>query len=260
MTKRGFLQNSSPSSPTGSIDLYSSIADAYAEQGYAIVDLFGAGEHARLQGLVENRLREIAEKNFPGRRFDPSPLELYHRQRLPEELHRVLTAPQNRYIRISNEIESVLTDEKLFPVFRQQWRHTHATLENRMPGREPWSKEQVMFRLVRPGVPDVGGIHTEAGYGIFPISIWTPIAGFDERYTLRLAPGSHLVKHPSEMLRNDARFMAKPFADEYTRNFRFVRPTMKKGQAIVFHPDLLHGASRNEGDQTRVSLEFRLYG
>jgi len=98
MTKRGFLQNSSPSSPTGSIDLYSSIADAYAEQGYAIVDLFGAGEHARLQGLVENRLREIAEKNFPGRRFDPSPLELYHRQRLPEELHRVLTAPQNRYI------------------------------------------------------------------------------------------------------------------------------------------------------------------
>jgi ectoine hydroxylase-related dioxygenase (phytanoyl-CoA dioxygenase family) len=34
---------------------------------------------------------------------------------------------------------------------------------------------------------------------------------------------------------------------------------MNKGDVIIFHPNLLHGASKNLGIFTRVSLDFRIF-
>ena len=39
------------------------------------------------------------------------------------------------------------------------------------------------------------------------------------------------------------------------RRFTLVRPVMRRGQAIVFHPHLIHGGSANLGETTRVSIE-----
>ena len=42
------------------------------------------------------------------------------------------------------------------------------------------------------------------------------------------------------------------------KKFKFVRPTLKIGQAILLHSNLLHGGSRNFGKKTRVSLDVRI--
>ena len=36
------------------------------------------------------------------------------------------------------------------------------------------------------------------------------------------------------------------------------RSNMKKGQVIMFHPNLIHGTSINKGIISRASLDFRI--
>ena len=38
-----------------------------------------------------------------------------------------------------------------------------------------------------------------------------------------------------------------------------MRPDLKIGEVIIFHPNLLHGNSLNKGNKSRLSLEARLY-
>ena len=46
---------------------------------------------------------------------------------------------------------------------------------------------------------------------------------------------------------------------KYYRKFKYKRLNLKKGEAILFDPNLIHGGTDNLGTKTRVSLEFRLY-
>src|SRR6185295_17450328 len=115
------------------------------------------------------------------------------------------------------------------------------------------------FRVVRPGTGDVAGIHSESSYGIHPLTIWIPAVGFAERYTLKVSPGSHAKGHPADAIQITPSFMARPYKKEYVERFSYVRPNLRKGQALVFHPDLLHGGSANLGEDTRVSIEVRAY-
>ena len=52
--------------------------------------------------------------------------------------------------------------------------------------------------------------------------------------------------------------MTRECTSDYESRFHFIRPELLPGQAIVFHPNLLHGGSVNEGNSTRVSIEVRL--
>ena len=45
----------------------------------------------------------------------------------------------------------------------------------------------------------------------------------------------------------------------YLKKFKFKRLTLKKGQAIFFHPNLIHGGSINKGNYTRLSVEIRMF-
>jgi ectoine hydroxylase-related dioxygenase (phytanoyl-CoA dioxygenase family) len=40
---------------------------------------------------------------------------------------------------------------------------------------------------------------------------------------------------------------------------KFKRMNFKNSEVMLFHPNLLHGDSHNQGDLTRLSLEIRLY-
>ena len=83
-----------------------------------------------------------------------------------------------------------------------------------------------------------------------------PLAGFDERYSLKIIPGSHSYRHPkSEIINRTGQAM--PYSDEYVQTVGCaVRPSLKRGQGILFHPDLLHGNAANLGNETRVSISF----
>ena len=47
--------------------------------------------------------------------------------------------------------------------------------------------------------------------------------------------------------------------ENYTRKYKYIRPQLRLGEAIIFHPNLIHGGSLNLGKKTRVSIDFRLF-
>jgi ectoine hydroxylase-related dioxygenase (phytanoyl-CoA dioxygenase family) len=147
----------------------------------------------------------------------------------------------------------------IFPFLDHDWGQHDFLFQDEFPSGE-LVLGMCSFRVVRPSSLDASGIHCETMYTArpYPLTIWIPIVGLDQRYTLQLAPGSHRATHPPEAVVRNDRFVAQSFSDDYTRRFEYVRPDMRRGQAIILNCNTLHGASHNLGNCTRVSVEVRL--
>jgi ectoine hydroxylase-related dioxygenase (phytanoyl-CoA dioxygenase family) len=91
------------------------------------------------------------------------------------------------------------------------------------------------------------------------LTIWTPLVGFSKKYSLKLSPKSHLISHDIKKIDKQKIYISKVFKINYANKFSFKRINLRKGQSILFHPNLLHGGSINLGKNTRVSMDFRIY-
>ena len=130
-------------------------------------------------------------------------------------------------------------------------------------------KNATAFRIAKPKPSsDVGGVHYDLPYGRQKVpnkdhkalvTIWCPLVGFSEKYTLKISPKSHIPKHSLSKILKQKKFLSPVFDKNYVKKFKYMRPRLKKGQAIIFHPNLLHGASYNRGKNTRVSLDLRIF-
>ena len=90
-------------------------------------------------------------------------------------------------------------------------------------------------------------------------SLWVPVVGFSNKYTLCFSPGSHLKKHPINRIKKQSDYISSIFEKKYIKKFKFKRLNLKKGEVIFFDLNLLHGGADNLGNNTRASLEIRLY-
>ena len=90
-------------------------------------------------------------------------------------------------------------------------------------------------------------------------TLWTPLIGFSKKYTLRFAPRSHLVNHPTSKIEKNTNYISPVFKKKYYQKFKYKRLDLKKGEAILFDVNLIHGGTENLGSKSRVNLEFRLY-
>lgn len=233
------------------------LVDQYDRDGFAVVPLVGDAEYAELVGAARSRLNEIAAKRNVAVSFQTLALEDYHRLGISDEDHRWMMSPNNRKLFLTPAQQVMLLNATLRPILLHHFGHANVLLKDLVD--DQWIRGACGFRVIRPNTRDVSGVHSESSYGIHPVTIWMPLAGFDGRYTLKLAPKSHKIRHPPDAIRIEEGFMARPYSDEYVRRFHFIRPTMRPGEAIVFHPDLIHGGSQNLGDSSRVSLEVRVY-
>ena len=89
--------------------------------------------------------------------------------------------------------------------------------------------------------------------------LWLPIVGFSKKYTLNFSPGSHNYTHENKHIEKNNDYVSVTYNKEYIKLCDFIRPELKKGQGILFDPNMLHGASINTGSKTRMSVEFRLF-
>ena len=238
-----------------------SAIDSFVEHGFAVVDLLTEAQHQGLSALVLARLHELAANEREAQPFRLTKLADYHRLDVPADVHGRLLSGKQRFLRLSVEHERPFLGEAVAPMMDAAWgQHAVASVKRvDLDGR--LVDHQCGFRVVRPGTADATLPHTDSDDGVFKmITVWTPIVGFDSRYSLKVFPGTHKLRHPSSAIVKNERLAALPYADEYVRQFSWVRPELRPGQAIVFHNELLHGSADNLGDETRVSLEVRLFG
>ena len=117
------------------------------------------------------------------------------------------------------------------------------------------------FRVVMPHSSKVANVHSESTYGHHCFTIWIPIIGFTKKSSLKMYPKSHVYRHEeSNFIQNKQSNKAQLIKDSYLKKFKFSRRlNFKKGEFVIFHPDLLHGGSINKANKTRVSMEIRIY-
>jgi hypothetical protein len=111
------------------------------------------------------------------------------------------------------------------------------------------------LRVVPPdGKSQVSPFHRDVWLDIYrsTVSFWVPLAGCDERTSLRVVPGSHYWPD-SEVHMGDFSALG------WTRDVKAVRPNPQPNEVLVFTSHLIHGGAQNQcGDVTRVSMEMRL--
>jgi hypothetical protein len=125
--------------------------------------------------------------------------------------------------------------------------------------------EYVGFRVLRPQKNDHNPFHRDAWipYWRDTVNIWLPICGFENGNSLQLIPESHLWMD-DEILKTkagveiDGKKYHVSAAIGTVNEFSTETPVLKRGDALIFSPYLIHGNGVNrENDLTRVSVEFR---
>ena len=114
------------------------------------------------------------------------------------------------------------------------------------------------FRFIRPGMNDGYPTTCKAwGDADRVISCWLPVIGHSNNETIALVPGSHKKEYenyfPTGEKFTSGEFRLKnPPAD-----LKYVRPTLKRGEVIMYHPLTLHTEDVIKSDVTRLNLEYR---
>jgi|GEM_PF-2753345 len=244
--------------------------DFFAEHGYVIMDLFSESQIDEMAALVRARVLDVTETNAADAAW---PLGEYHLHiGADDERHKEVTRSDVRYITFSEQHLQNLLQQSMRDLMTAFWGHDEVLLTHRRGALDaPMQNDGTTgFRLARPGRDDAVGVHVDRYYGnidgIDDVSVdkpslvtaWIPVVGFDSRYSLRISPGTHRIEHPNEAFKKMPGYITHTCTPEYEAKFDYIRPDLKKGQSIVFHPNLMHGRSTNEGTETRVSLEPRI--
>lgn len=133
---------------------------------------------------------------------------------------------------------------------------------------EEIGREEIYWRLVRPGRPDdMGPLHADRwfwdlGHGTTPpgcdrVKVWVAVVTEPGLSGLRLVPGSHRREWRYHGEWRDGIMKPQFDEDEAALNPQIV-PTAP-GDVVVFHDALLHGGAPNRGSLTRVSFEFTAF-
>lgn len=235
----------------------------------------------KVESLIHNRVSDLY-KNMDGTGDVPDwKLEDYHNSIGKDDaVHGALMRNPVRYYTLDEDLLSALLREPMTDIMQHYWGHrnpliTHIGHENSTSA--PVADNACCFRFVRPGIRDVAGVHVDTYYatrkdaytksleervtdgasGLDLLTAWVPVVGNDERFSLRFSPGSHKLDHPAELFQQSPQHMTRAVDKEYENKFEYIRPKLSRGQAIIFHPNMLHGGSFNLGETTRVSLEIR---
>ena len=100
------------------------------------------------------------------------------------------------------------------------------------------------FRVARPKpCKDVGGVHYDLPFGRQKVpnkdqkalvTIWCPIEGFSERYTLKLAPKSHLKHHNLSKISKQTKFLSQCLKNNTSKNLNILDQDLKKVKLLFF--------------------------
>jgi hypothetical protein len=259
----------------------------FKNNGYCIINLLSREDiNFIIKEITLKIINTINDKDIIN--FD---ISKYHKFVSDDTLHKRIINPNNRFIPVGNKLKyKIKNNKKVKEIINNCWGHYNYVIRWReyLPNvnEEKDSNRNknncIGFRIARPykiAPYDVGGEHLDLTYSAASarvmrqkddkeiiqggkeafLTLWTPMIGFNEKYTLRLSPKSHLINHPEKEILKQDKYISPIFNENYIKKFKFIRPRLKIGQAILFHPFLVHGSSFNYGINSRLSVEIRLY-
>jgi len=229
----------------------------FKKNGYVDINVLTSNQVEDLKKQILIRLNKSQSK------LRLKKLENFHKEEISPYLHAKLLNPSKRYISLNNKIFlSKKFKNKISEFLKEYWGHTeYKILWVGSLKKNEIKRDKIGFRIVRPNKKDESGVvHTDS-YSEFSdsfITLWIPLIGFNNLYTLRYAKKSHHSNHQKNKI-TQSKYNSKALKKSYIKKFKFVRPNLKIGHGIIHHPNILHGESKNLGKRTRVSIELRLF-
>lgn len=239
----------------------------FSKNGYCIIDLFNKNEINLLIKTINKRLITLSRNNKSLKtKIVNNKIDKYHQFNLNDKEHHILMKSYSRYIRIEEKIKKKIYNKNILYILDKLWNHKHFRISTIFGAEKILKNNCASFRIARPYKyfkTDVAGLHVDGNYdGDIKdnydnlVTIWIPLKGFSSKYTLKLAPRSHLYNHAKQLIKNN-KTLQPNLKKNYISKFNFIRPDLHIGQGIIFHSNLLHGGSYNLGSNTRVSIDFR---
>ena len=248
----------------------------YNKNGYLIIKVFKKEDINSFENLIKSKVDKVIKK----KRWK---LKFYH-DHVNKKNNTKLTKTSKRYINVNKKIlNRIKKNKKISNLLKFKWSHSNFVIpdQNYLLGKTNTTnftrinKNEVPFRIVVPykkkySISAAPPPHVDLNAGKViksnnrnksPIcfTLWTPLIGFSKKYTLQVAPGSHRIRHPINRIEKNSKYISPVFEKKYYKKFKFQRFNLKKGEAILFDVNLIHGGTENLGEQSRVNLEFRLY-
>ena len=225
----------------------------YERDGFAVLRVFTDEQIALVEQYGREWLRRLIRSAAPtSASVDHLPLETYHLWWQREGIvHASLFRAANRYVVPQGALKDALLNDRI-------WQFLHRVHEGKL---EAWADPGLGwlgFRFVRPGMNDGYPTSCKAwGAAARVISCWLPIIGHSQNETIALVSGSHRKEYDRYLPENQ-KFtageyrLANPPAD-----LIYVRPELKRGDIIFFHPRTLHTEDVEKSPITRLNLEYR---
>jgi len=240
----------------------------FEKNGYVLLNLFSKKEILFFKNQIINKINaKILDKSKK-----VCNLRNFHHIELDDKQDSSIFKSNDRFILLSKKILKKISNNKLInKIMINSWGHSLHIIKWVGNLEKNEIKNHVTgFRVVRPQKKFkrqiVAGAHIDMHVGgkicsdkNVLLTLWTPVLGVSSKYTLSLAPGTHNINHPSNIYEKNKKIVSNIFLSSYVKKFKFIRPNLKYGQVILFHPNLLHGGSFNKGIYTRASLEIRVY-
>lgn len=231
----------------------SNAANYYEENGYVILPALNGNQIDFIKNFAKNWLYRVIAKGVEGgQNIEKLPLEKYHLWWQEQNVNHVsIFGASNRYINPEGELRDALLNKNI-------WAFLDCVSPDKL---ELWSDPGLGwmgFRFIRPGMSDGYPTSCKAwGAANQVISCWVPIIGHSSNETIALVPGSHKKKY-EHYLPTDQKFTSGEFRlKNTTKNIKYIRPDLKCGDVILFHPRTLHTEDVIKSDITRLNLEYR---
>ena len=244
-----------------------SALDSYKQNGYCKIKIFNSLE---VDSLIKSILCTINKKAKT--KISNNNISFYHKLTISDKTHSKIIKNNNRYIRFEKKLLDRIYNNKNIKnltnyIFGLKSNSIIKWVGN--ANKNQYINNASGFRIARPYKyfkDDVGGVHTDFHYGgkirtqnNLTFTVWTPLIGFNDKYTLRISAKSHKKNHSVNSISSQQKYISPVVNENYSNKFKYIRPNMKKGDVIIFDPNLLHGGSLNYGTKTRLSLDFRFF-
>lgn len=230
---------------------------SWKSNGYGVVKAFEKEVFFKLKNSVTNNIIKAIQLNNIGFDVNTFKLEHYHKVINTDELH-------NKVINITRNLENADFD---FNIDELANRVGHVLGYKLTSWIEELQKSHVQIRISRPNSLDINPPHRDGylSYWDDIVNIWIPIEGCNEKSSLPVCSGSHLIPE-NEILRTKSKgaeingntYYVPCILETKVGRIKMIRPNPSIGEALIFTPYLIHGAAVNlNKDITRVSLELR---
>lgn len=235
--------------------------DRFNKDGFIIEKVFSRKLINSFKNKLLINLKKSAKKKSITSIKNIKKLEEYFITVSKEE-HEMLMDRETRTIRIfKSEVDSILNQKvKNLLSFYSDKKFYILRSDNKFSKEGKEFKNLAGFRIVKPNSKKVAGYHSDH-YNLqnFKFTMWVPLIGFNNKYSLGVIPGSHYFKHKREQVIKNKNGSAQLFSKTYLKNFsKPIRPNLKSGEVMILHPYLIHGNAKNLGNKVRASLEIKI--